>query len=89
MFLSSPALEKNKASSSSNNNTRTKRSLFSRGLKRRRTRSSNGSDESGLTNAHAPAHTRVVTTALYGDYPNSISKDHIPKVIRLGVSSGT
>ncbi|XP_047485754.1 neuronal acetylcholine receptor subunit alpha-4-like [Penaeus chinensis] len=87
IFLSSPALEKTKASSSSNSNTRTKRSLFSRGLKRRRTRSSNGSDEGGLTNAHAPAHARVVTTALYGDYPNSISKDHIPKgdTIRLTV----
>ncbi|XP_037782074.1 uncharacterized protein LOC119578578 [Penaeus monodon] len=87
MFLSSPTLEKTKASSSANSTTRTKRSLFSRGLKRRRTRSSNGSDEGGLTNAHAPAHARVVTTALYGDYPNSISKDHIPKgdTIRLTV----
>ncbi|XP_068215647.1 neuronal acetylcholine receptor subunit alpha-10-like [Palaemon carinicauda] len=58
---------------------RAKRGMLSRGLKRRRTRSSKGGEDSTVTHSHINAHTRVVTTALYDDYANNISKDRVPK----------
>ncbi|XP_050730680.1 neuronal acetylcholine receptor subunit alpha-10-like isoform X2 [Eriocheir sinensis] len=80
VFLRSHGTSKCKSGASSTSatttvTTRARRSFFGRGLKRRRakTTKNNGEDVS-LTNSNA--HARVVTTALYGDFSNNVSKDH-------------
>ncbi|XP_063880210.1 neuronal acetylcholine receptor subunit alpha-10-like [Scylla paramamosain] len=55
--------------------TRARRGFFGRGLKRRRPKTTkNNGEDVNLTNSNA--HARVVTTALYGDFSNNVSKDH-------------
>ncbi|XP_042221623.1 uncharacterized protein LOC121866092 [Homarus americanus] len=87
VFLSGAGSDKSIGGASNNNSSRTRRGFLGR-VKRRRTRSTKGGgEEAALTHPHTNAHARVVTTALYGDYSNSIAKDHLAKndTIRLTV----
>ncbi|KAG7169222.1 putative ligand-gated ion channel subunit-like, partial [Homarus americanus] len=79
VFLSGAGSDKSIGGASNNNSSRTRRGFLGR-VKRRRTRSTKGGgEEAALTHPHTNAHARVVTTALYGDYSNSIAKDHLAK----------